>query len=103
MVKAKKKKKKAAAKKARGIKGKLGLTVCQTWIKCFEDKGIKTAADCSAAMKKEFPGRVSEIFNHPQVVIGRANRGLLDGKKHNYKKYPADGEATKKKTKKKAS
>ena len=87
-------KKKAAAKsatkgngKVRGIRGKSGLTVCATWLKAFETKSIKTAKQCSAKMHDEFPDRASAIFNFPNTVIGRANRGLLDGSKHNFQKY----------------
>jgi hypothetical protein len=92
MAKAKKKKKKTkktvmTKRKARGIKGKSGLTVCQTWLKLFETKSIKTAAQCTEMMHKEFPNRASAIFNFPNTVIGRANKGLLDGKKHDFQKY----------------
>ncbi len=81
--------KKPAEKKARGVRGKSGFTVCETWIKCFENKKIKTAEQCTKAMLAEFPGRESAIFFVPNIVIGRCARGLLDhGKKHNFKKYP---------------
>ena len=90
IMKAKTKKQKVARKpekKARGIKGKNGLGVCVTWLKCFANKNIKTAAACSKAMKRNFPGRKSNIFNYPNVVIARANKGILDGKNHKFKKY----------------
>jgi len=46
-------------------------------------------------MKAEFPNRGSDIFNHPNVVVGRANRGLLDGREHDFKKYPKQLDKTK--------
>lgn len=103
-----KKKKKAARKvaekgngKVRGIRGLNGKTVIEQWLFCFGNKAIKTSAQCSAAMKKNFPTRVSAIYDYPNTVIGRANRGLLThGKipKPLYKKYAVagDGEAKKK-------
>jgi hypothetical protein len=65
---------------------KTGTGVCTTWLVAFGKKELKTTAQVTEFMKKQFPGRNSEIFNHPNVVVGRANRGLLDGKKHNFKK-----------------
>lgn len=103
-MKAKKTKKKKATRKShktqgngkvRGVRGKSGLTVCQTWIKCFENKAITTADQCTKAMLKEFPGRESAIFHVPNVVIGRCAKGLLDGKKHTFAKYPVDGKKKK--------
>ena len=89
------KKKKAARKqaekgngKARGIRGLNGKTICESWLFCFGNKAIKTSADCTVAMKKNFPGRESAVFNYPNAIKGRAARGLLDhGKKHVYAKY----------------
>ena len=88
-MKAKTKKKKTARKPAttRGIKGKSGLSICATWLKAFGTKTIKTATACTKKMKTEFPKRKSAIFNFPNVVVTRANKGLLDGKKHSFKKY----------------
>lgn len=99
-MKAKTKTKKKGNGKARGIKGKSGLTVCATWLKTFETKSIKTAKQCSVKMHDEFPDRASAIFNYPNTVKARANRGLLDGSKHSFTKYSVDGKAKKKKAKK---
>lgn len=90
IMKAKTKTQKATRKSektARGIRGRNGLGVCATWLKCFENKAIKTKAACSKAMKRNFPGRKSQILNFPNVVIARANKGILDGKNHKFKKY----------------
>lgn len=89
IMKAKKTKKTTARKPAttKGIRGKSGLSVCATWIKTFSTKSIRTAAACSKKMKAEFPKRTSKIFNFPNVVISRANKGLLDGKSHKFAKY----------------
>lgn len=88
MVKAKTKKKKATrkvadnGKKPKGVKGLNGLGVCQNWIVCFSNrKEFKTAASVTAEMKRQYPGRVSTIFEYPNAVVGRANRGLLTGGK----------------------
>lgn len=88
-MKAKTKKQKTARKPAtiKGIKGKSGLSVCATWLRAFSTKSIKTATACTKKMKAEFPQRKSKIFNFPNVVISRANKGLLDGKNHSFKKY----------------
>lgn len=89
IMKAKTKNKATARKPAttKGIKGKSGLSVCATWLKAFSAKSIGTAAACSKKMKTEFPARKSKIFNFPNIVIARANKGLLDGKSHKFKKY----------------
>lgn len=91
IMKAKQKKtKKTTARKpatTKGIKGKSGLGICATWLKSFQTKSIKTAAACTKKMKAEFPKRKSAIFNFPNVVIARANKGLLDGKAHKFAKY----------------
>ena len=89
IMKAKTKQSKTARKPAtkKGIKGKNGLGVCAMWLKCFGNKAIKTKAACTTAIKKNFPGRKSNIFNYPNVVIARANKGILDGKNHKFKKY----------------
>lgn len=89
IMKAKKAKKATARKPAttKGIKGKSGLSVCATWLKAFSTKSIRTAAACTKKLKSEFPGRKSKIFNFPNVVISRANKGLLDGKNHKFDKY----------------
>lgn len=90
IMKAKKAKKAIARKpatKARGIRGKSGLTICATWLKTFSTKSIKTATACTKKMKTEFPKRKSAIFNFPNVVVSRANKGLLDGKNHKFVKY----------------
>jgi len=76
-----------SAKKARGIKGKSGLSICATWLKAFQTKSIKTKAACTKKLKAEFPSRKSAIFNFPNVVVARANKGLLDGKTHKFNKY----------------
>ena len=74
--------------KKTGLVGKTtGVGVCQTWLVAFGKKELKTATQITKFMHKQFPGRDSEIFNYPNVVVGRANRGLLDGKKHSFKKY----------------
>ena len=79
---------KAKKKTKKGVIGKTtGVGVCATWLIAFERKSIKTVAQGSAFMKSEFPERNSKIFDYPNVVIGRANRGLLDGKKHSFKLY----------------
>ena len=99
MAKAKVKTKKAGkgAKKRKAKKGLVGKTtgvgVCETWLVAFSDKRIKTQEQCTAFMQSEFPGRESAVFNYPNVVIGRANRGLLThGKKPKkpFSKYPVD-------------
>jgi len=92
IMKAKKVTKKTVARKSaksdrKGIRGKSGFSVCHTWIRMFDTKSIKTKAACTKKMKGEFPKRKSAVFNHPNTVKARANRGLLDGKKHKYAKY----------------
>lgn len=76
------------AKRNSRLAGRTSKTgVCHTWLLAFENKKICTAAACTAYMKKEFPGRNSKIFDYPNTVVTRANKGLLDRKKHNFKKY----------------
>ena len=79
--------KKVTKKVARKIASKSGLSVCATWIKTFQNKAIKTKAACTKKMKAEFPTRKSKVFNFPNVVVARANKGLLDGKTHKFNKY----------------
>jgi len=82
---------KAKPKKAKGLVGKTtNVGVCATWLLAFQNKAIKTAEQVSKFMKSEFAGRDSKIFDYPNVVVARANRGLLDSEKHNFKKYPLD-------------
>ena len=90
MAKAKTKKKVDKEIRVKGVRGLNGLTVNENWLKAFGDKKIKTAAQCTAFMKSQFPNRESAIYNFPTVVQKRANRGLLThGKipKPLYKKY----------------
>ncbi len=79
------------------VKGKTtGVGVCQTWLVAFGKKELKTAEQVSKFMHSEFAARDSKIFDHPNVVISRANYGLLDGKKHDFKKYPTGSDKPKK-------
>lgn len=75
--------KKAKAKKAtqtvaRAV-GKNGLGVIATWVKLFKDnvKEKLTDEQISKAIKKNFPGRESAIFDHVQAVRNRFNKGAL--------------------------
>ncbi|GAG51469.1 unnamed protein product, partial [marine sediment metagenome] len=91
MAKAKLKVKKAKAKRVKKAKakksatptaravGKNGLGVQATWIKLYKDnaKAKLTDEEISKAIKKNFPGRDSEIFNHVQAVRNRYNKGAL--------------------------
>lgn len=98
MAKAKKKSKSRTEANARkckkGLVGKTtGRGIIETWLTGFHNKKLKTAKQVTEFMKTEFPGRDSDIFNYPNVVVARANRGLLThGKKPNppFKKYPVD-------------
>jgi hypothetical protein len=86
---------KKTARKAKLVGKTTRVGVCGTWLVAFQRKTIKTAAQCTAFMRAEFPGRDSAVFGQPNMVIGRANRGLLDGKKHDFKKYPKQLDKTK--------
>jgi hypothetical protein len=96
MAKAKKKKKKTQ----KGLVGKTtGVGVCATWLVAFNNKKLTTAVQVTEFMKKEFPDRDSKIFNYPNVVVGRTNKGLLTkGKKPKtaFKKYPTETDKKKK-------
>jgi len=105
---AKTKKKKAI----RRVEGKNGLGVIATWVKLFKDnaKAKLTDEQISEAIKKNFPGRNSAIFDHVQAVRNRYNNGLLTKGKAPVKpsvRYDENGEvvsargATKKVVKKK--
>lgn len=64
------------AKKAKTlVKGKTTeVGVCATWLIAFGSKKLKTKADVTKFMKKEFLNRDSVMFNYPNAVVGRANR-----------------------------
>lgn len=71
---------KAKKKKAiRRVEGKNGLGVIATWVKLFKDNAKEKLTDeqISKAIKKNFPGRESAIFDHVQAVRNRFNNGLL--------------------------
>lgn len=89
-----------AKKKAKGVTGKTtGKGVIETWLVAFKNKKLKTAKQVSDFMHHEFPERASAIFDYPNTVVGRANRGLLTkGKIPNpkFKKYPVDKKPEKK-------
>ena len=81
-----KKAKKKAAKKAGGTRpvGRTsGVGVMATWVEAFQHNGKvasakrRTDKQIAVYMKKEFPGRKSEIFNHVQLVRNRYNKGAL--------------------------
>jgi len=62
-----------------------GLGVTQTWVSLFErnEKAAKASrlndTQITAAMKSDFPGRESKVFNNIQGVRGRYNKGFLTG------------------------
>lgn len=88
-MKAKQKKKasKKASRKAAGSNRPVGRTsgvgVMATWVAAFQfnakSPSAKRRTDKQIAvyMKREFPGRKSEIFNHVQLVRNRYNKGAL--------------------------
>jgi hypothetical protein len=80
--------KKMAKKKAGGTRpvGKTsGVGVAATWILAFAHNNKvasakrRTDKQITVYMKKEFPARKSEIFNHVQLVRNRYNKGALSG------------------------
>lgn len=125
MAKARIKVKKAKAKRVKKAKakrstetsartvGKNGLGVIATWVKLFKDNVSNKLTDeqISKAIKKNFPGRDSAIFDHVQSVRNRYNKGALTKGKTpvvESKRYGKDGDvltargtSTKKKSKKK--
>ena len=88
--KMKRKQNKKASKKAQKKAGSnrpvgrtSGVGVMATWVLAFQHNGKVAAAkrrtdkEIAVYMKKEFPGRKSEIFNHVQLVRNRYNKGAL--------------------------
>lgn len=85
-VKQSKKASKKAKRKAganRPVGRTSGVGVMATWVEAFRGNAKspaakrRTDAQISSYMKKEFPGRKSEIFNHVQLVRNRYNKGAL--------------------------
>lgn len=81
-----KKAKKKATRKAgsnRPVGRTSGVGVMATWVAAFQFNAKSPAAkrrndkQIATYMKKEFPGRKSEIFNHVQLVRNRYNKGAL--------------------------
>jgi len=93
-------KKKAKKKKKKGVTGKTtGKGVIETWLVAFRNKKLKTAKQVSDFMHAQLRDRESAIFDYPNTVVGRANRGLLTkGKIPSplFKKYPVDKKIEKK-------
>lgn len=72
--------KKTAKKGAPKVIGKFSrVGVIATWVNIFKDNPKRRLTDkqISAQMKKEFPGRMSKIFDHVQMVRNRYNKGAL--------------------------
>jgi|GEM_PF-5160345 len=95
-VKKAKAKRKTPKKVIKRVKGKNGLGVIATWIKLFKDNPREKLTDeqISKAIKKNFPGRDSAIFDHVQSVRNRYNKGALTRGKTpavESKRYAADG------------
>jgi len=70
--------KKATHTVARAV-GRNGLGVIATWVTLFKDNAREKLTDegISKAIKKNFPGRESAIFDHVQAVRYRYNKGAL--------------------------
>jgi hypothetical protein len=81
----KSKSKKAKVREMKVVGKTTGLGVAKTWAKLFvnNEKSSKqqklTDEQISKAMKKEFPDRGSDIFDHVQLVRNRYNKGVLTG------------------------
>ena len=91
----------AKPKKAKSkIVGKTtGKGVIESWLVAFRNKKLKTAKQVSEFMHQNFPDRGSKIFDYPNIVVGRANRGLLtkgEIPKPKFEKYPLDKKSEKK-------
>ena len=79
MAKARKKKSKKAKKTIKRVQGKDGRGVIQEWVFLFQENAKKHQPDSaiSKALKKNFPGRNSAIFDAVQAVRNRYNKGIL--------------------------
>ncbi|WP_432799947.1 hypothetical protein [Poriferisphaera sp. WC338] len=82
--------KKKTARRPGGVKGRprgktTGLGIQEYWVKLFRQNAYVAKKDCmadaqiTAAMKAEFPGRDSAVFDRVSSVRNKYNKGGLTG------------------------